>query len=95
MSYTKVGTINSKGHTNYLKQLCSNVGVTSQLIENEEGIKAFLSNPDYGFGYLVAPDGVVLPAPPLSLDDSDEIAQEPDLSPYCSCGSFLQQKTIT
>ena len=63
-----------------------------QLIENEEGIKAFLSNPDYGFGYLVAPDGVVLPAPPLSLDDSDEIAQEPDLSPYCSCGSFLQQK---
>jgi len=63
-----------------------------QLIENEEGMKAFLSNPDYGFGYLVAPDGVVLPAPPLSLDDSDEIAQEPDLSPYCSCGSFLQQK---
>ena len=63
-----------------------------QLIESDEGMKAFLANPDYGFGYLVAPDGVRLPAPPLSIDDSDEIAQEPDHSSYCSCGSFLQQK---
>jgi len=65
-----------------------------QLIENEEGMKAFLGNPDYNFGYLIAPDGVRLPAPPLSIDDSDEIAKEPDLSPYCSCGSFVQQKQI-
>lgn len=63
-----------------------------QLIENEEGIKAFLANPDYSFGYLVAPDGILLPAPPLSLDDSDEIAQEPDLSPYCSSDCFCCRK---
>lgn len=63
-----------------------------QHIESEEAMKAFLANPDYSFGYLVAPDGILLPAPPLSVDDSDVIAEEPDLSPYCSCGSFAQQK---
>lgn len=61
-------------------------------IQNEEGMKKFLENPDYSFGYLVAPDGITYPNPPLTIDDSDEIAIEPDHSPYCSCGSFLQQK---
>lgn len=62
-------------------------------IQNEAGMRAFLDNPDYGFGYLVAPDGMRPPAPPLSLEeDNDEIAHEHDDSPFCSCGSFAQQK---
>ena len=61
-------------------------------IQDEETMKTFLDNPDFSFGYLVAPDGVLYPNPPLTLDDSDEIATEPDLSPQCSCGSFQQQK---
>lgn len=62
-------------------------------LSNLEQLKAALQSDLYDLGYVIAPDGLRLPAKKIDLDsdfDSQQ-SQEQVTQPWCSCGSFQKQ----
>ena len=63
-------------------------------INDQDQLKTILNSDQTDLGYLVAPDGLRLSAPPIDLDSELVEGKQQDQmysKPSCSCGSFQRQ----
>ena len=60
------------------------------LIQTQEQVEQFLA--DYDLGYLISPDGLIPEKPKFNIfSTTEQIVDNEEPKPYCSCGSFQGQ----